>query len=137
LAAILEDLDLAIDPQATEHTTDEYIGPYRLIRPIGRGGMGQVYLAMRDDQSFKRYVALKVIRKGLDTEDILRRFRIERQILASLAHPNIARLLDGGATDDGVSYFVMKYTRTRSTSQGNAPVHAKKAVFSTSDTHVI
>ncbi len=108
-AAMLEDLDLATDPHASEHPAGEHIGPYRLIRPIGRGGMGQVYLAMRDDQSFKRYVALKVIRRGLDTEDILHRFRIERQILASLAHPNIARLLDGGATDDGLSYFVMEY----------------------------
>ncbi|MBT4603042.1 MAG: protein kinase, partial [Bacteroidetes Order II. Incertae sedis bacterium] len=77
------------------------VGPYRLVRKLGRGGMGQVYLAVRDDEAFKRYVAVKVIRKGMDTEDILKRFRVERQILASLTHPNIARLLDGGATEDG------------------------------------
>ncbi len=87
----------------------QHVGPYRLLRPIGRGGMGQVFLAVRDDEAFKQYVAVKVIRRGLDTEDILHRFRTERQILASLNHPNIARLLDGGATDDGLSYFVMEY----------------------------
>ncbi|NNE69531.1 MAG: serine/threonine protein kinase [Rhodothermales bacterium] len=86
-----------------------HVGPYKLIRPIGRGGMGQVYLAMRDDASYTRYVAVKVIRRGMDTDEILKRFRMERRILASLAHPNIARLLDGGATEDGLSYFVMEY----------------------------
>lgn len=86
-----------------------HVGPYRLIRPIGRGGMGQVYLAMRDDASYTRYVAVKVIRRGMDTDEILKRFQMERRILASLAHPNIARLLDGGATEDGLSYFVMEY----------------------------
>ncbi|MBO6574202.1 MAG: serine/threonine protein kinase [Rhodothermales bacterium] len=86
-----------------------HVGPYRLKRPIGRGGMGQVYLAVRDDESYTRYVAVKVIRRGMDTDEILNRFRQERRILASLAHPNIARLLDGGATEDGLSYFVMEY----------------------------
>ncbi|MFT5145111.1 MAG: serine/threonine protein kinase, partial [Thalassolituus oleivorans] len=89
--------------------TGTHVGPYRLIRPIGHGGMGQVYLAMRDDKSYTRYVAVKVIKRGMDTEEILNRFRMERRILASLAHPNIARLLDGGATQDGLSYFVMEF----------------------------
>lgn len=91
--------------------TDEIktVGPYRLIRQLGRGGMGQVFLAVRDDEAFKRYVAIKIIRRGMDTQDILIRFRVERQILASLTHPNIAHLLDGGATDEGLSYFVMEY----------------------------
>ncbi len=107
IAALLHDLPSAPGPLGGSERA--YVGRYRIIRPIGRGGMAQVYLARRDDETFKRYVALKVIRRGMDTEDILRRFRTERQILASLNHPNIARLLDGGATDDGISYFVMEY----------------------------
>jgi tetratricopeptide (TPR) repeat protein/tRNA A-37 threonylcarbamoyl transferase component Bud32 len=85
------------------------IGPYRVIRQIGRGGMGSVYLAARADDAFQKLVAIKIIRRGLDTEDIIQRFRNERQILATLDHPNIARLLDGGATEDGLPYFVMEY----------------------------
>jgi eukaryotic-like serine/threonine-protein kinase len=85
------------------------IGPYRVIREIGRGGMGAVYLASRADQAFEKLVAIKLIKRGLDTEDVLRRFRSERQILASLDHPNITRLLDGGTTEDGLPYFVMEY----------------------------
>jgi serine/threonine protein kinase len=85
------------------------IGSYQLIREIGRGGMGTVYLARRADEQYEKLVALKVVRRGMDTEDIVRRFRNERQILASLDHPNIARLLDGGMTDDGLPYLVMEY----------------------------
>ena len=86
----------------------ERIGNYRVLREIGRGGMGAVYLAERDDEIRKR-VALKVIRRGMDSDDIIRRFRNERQILAALEHPNIARLLDGGTTEGGLPYFVMEY----------------------------
>jgi serine/threonine protein kinase len=85
------------------------IGAYRVLREIGRGGMGTVYLAARADDAFQKQVAIKVIRRGLDTDDISQRFRSERQILAMLDHPNIARLLDGGTTDDGLPYFVMEY----------------------------
>src|SRR5215831_8276663 len=85
------------------------LGPYQVIREIGRGGMGAVYLAARADDHYKKRVAIKVIKRGMDTEDILRRFRNERQILASLDHPNIARLLDGGTTAEGLPYFVMEY----------------------------
>lgn len=85
------------------------VGPYLLVRELGRGGMGVVYLATRSDESFQQRVAIKLIRRGLDTEDILRRFLSERQILASLNHPNIAQLFDGGTTDDGRPYFVMEY----------------------------
>ena len=88
---------------------EQRIGPYRLLRRLGRGGMGTVYLAQRDDGQFHKQVALKLIRRGLDTDDILSRFRYERQILASLDHPHIARLYDGGMTDDGRPYFVMEY----------------------------
>ncbi|HUE80506.1 MAG TPA: hypothetical protein VMM84_00240 [Pyrinomonadaceae bacterium] len=77
------------------------IGAYKLLREIGRERMGIVYLAQRDDAQFQKLVAIKIVRRGMDTEDILRRFRNERQILASLEHPNIGSLLDGGTTLDG------------------------------------
>jgi serine/threonine protein kinase len=85
------------------------IGHYKLIECIGTGGMGAIYLAERADQQFQMQVAIKLIKRGMDTDSILRRFHHERQILASLEHPNIARLLDGGTTEDGVPYFVMEY----------------------------
>ncbi|MBM3752506.1 MAG: hypothetical protein FJW38_00815 [Acidobacteria bacterium] len=85
------------------------IGPYALQRPIGSGGMGRVYLAVRADKSYDKQVAIKVIRKGMETDRILQRFRRERQIMASLDHAHIARMLDGGATADGRPYFVMEF----------------------------
>ena len=85
------------------------LGAYRIEREIGRGGMGAVYAAVRADNAFSRRVAVKVIKRGMDTDYILRRFRHERQILAALDHPNITRLLDGGATETGQPYFVMEY----------------------------
>ncbi|MGE0463933.1 MAG: tetratricopeptide repeat protein [Vicinamibacterales bacterium] len=85
------------------------IGPYHVIRELGRGGMGTVYLAERAGDGFTQHVALKVLRRGMDTDDVLRRFVTERRILASLSHPNIARLYDGGATDDGRPYLVMEF----------------------------
>ncbi|MEY2509449.1 MAG: eukaryotic-like serine/threonine-protein kinase [Verrucomicrobiota bacterium] len=87
------------------------IGQYKLIKCIGTGGMGAVYLAERADQQFQMQVAIKLIKRGMDTDSVLRRFQHERQILASLEHPNIARLLDGGTTDDGLPYFVMEYIK--------------------------
>ena len=85
------------------------IGHYRLLEEVGRGGMGVVYLAERADGQFTKRVALKLVKRGMDSEEILRRFRYERQILAALDHPNIARLLDGGVSDDGRPYLVMEY----------------------------
>jgi serine/threonine-protein kinase len=85
------------------------IGPWRVLRAIGRGGMGQVYLAERDTVDFRQTVAIKVIRRGLDTDDLIARFRNERRILARLDHPNIARLIDVGATEQGRPYFVMEH----------------------------
>ena len=85
------------------------LGVYLLTKELGRGGMGAVYLAERADGEFRQRVALKVIKRGMDTDFIVRRFRNERQILASLDHPNIARLLDGGTTSDGLPFFVMEY----------------------------
>src|SRR5207253_9314415 len=85
------------------------IGAYAIIKELGRGGMGAVYLAERADGQFEKCVAIKVLKRGTDTEEVLRRFRIERQILAELEHPNITRLLDAGTTPDGLPYFVMEF----------------------------
>jgi eukaryotic-like serine/threonine-protein kinase len=85
------------------------IGAYRLVREVGRGGMSIVYLAERDDGQFQQTVAVKVIRRGLDAPDLVRRFCAERQILASLHHPHIARLLDGGTTEDGLPFLAMEH----------------------------
>ncbi len=89
----------------------ESVGPYRLVEEIGRGGMAVVYLAQRADGAFTQEVALKAVKRGIDTDDVLTRFRQERQILASLTHPNIARLLDGGVTADGRPYLAMELVR--------------------------
>ena len=85
------------------------IGAYVIVRELGRGGMGTVFLAERADGQFEKQVAIKILNRGADTAEILRRFRAERQILAKLDHPNIARLLDAGTTDDGLPYFIMDY----------------------------
>jgi serine/threonine protein kinase len=101
-----------LDPDTLHDATPmagRRVGPYRLVREIGRGGMGAVYLAEREDDAYRKRVAVKLVKRGMDTELVLRRFRDERQILASLDHPNIARLLDGGTTDDGLPYFVMEH----------------------------
>jgi eukaryotic-like serine/threonine-protein kinase len=87
----------------------ERMGAYAVVKELGRGGMGAVYLAERADGQFEKRVAIKVLKRGTDTDEVLRRFRIERQILARLDHPNIARLLDAGTTDDGLPYFIMDY----------------------------
>jgi serine/threonine protein kinase len=84
-------------------------GPYRIVREIGRGGMGAVYLAERDDEHYHGQVAIKLIKPGLGGDVIRRRFRNEMQILAELNHPNIARLFDAGTTADGLPYLVMEY----------------------------
>ena len=84
------------------------VGPYRLVREIGRGGMGSVWLAERSDDQFQKQVAVKLLSAGLPVSEALRRFRDERRILASLEHPHIARLLDAGRTDDGLHYIVME-----------------------------
>src|ERR1700674_3904140 len=103
-----EGIKLLEENEDRSHTGQD-IGPYRVIRKIGQGGMGAVYLAARADQAFQKQVAIKLIKRGQDSEDVVRRFRSERQILASLDHPNITRLLDGGTTEDGLPYFVMEY----------------------------
>jgi len=85
------------------------LGPYRLIAELGRGGMGAVFLAERADAQYEKRVAIKLVKPGMDTDAVLGQFRRERQILASLEHPHIARFLDGGTTTEGRPYFVMEY----------------------------
>jgi serine/threonine protein kinase/tetratricopeptide (TPR) repeat protein len=96
-------------PNDDESMVGRHVGPYRIEREIGRGGMGTVYEAWRADGEFQHRVAIKLIRSGLDTNFVFRRFRNERQILAALDHPNIGRLLGGGTTEDDSPYFVMEY----------------------------
>ena len=85
------------------------IGVYRLMRELGRGGMGVVYLAVRDDGAFRKNVALKLLLRDCVNAEFISRFKQERQVLAALDHPNIARILDGGDTQDGMPYYVMEY----------------------------
>jgi serine/threonine protein kinase/tetratricopeptide (TPR) repeat protein len=85
------------------------IGAYKVERQIGSGGMASVYLACRADEEYQKQVAVKILRPELDSGELLRRFRIERQTLATLDHPNIVKLLDGGSTEDGLPFIVMDY----------------------------
>jgi len=102
-----------ISGQSADRDADDepgtQIGPYRVLRELGRGGMGAVVLAERADGQFTQRVALKLIKRGMDSDEIHARFLAERQILARLHHPNIARLLDGGVAADGRQYFAMEY----------------------------
>lgn len=93
---------------SSDSTRPQLIGHYRIVRELGRGGMGAVYLAERADE-YQKQVAIKLIKRGMDTDSVLRHFRNERQILAGFDHPNIARMFDGGTTEDGLPYFVMEY----------------------------
>lgn len=99
----------AVTNEPADEMLGQRIGVYRLTRLIGRGGMGAVYEALRDDQQFDQRVALKLIKRGMDSEFVRERFLRERQILAGLDHPHIARLLDGGSTADGLPYFAMEF----------------------------
>jgi len=106
--SFLEEPALAqLDVDEAEPNIGRRLGPYVIDDAIGRGGMGTVYVAHRVDEEFERRVAIKMIRRGMDSDLVVRRFRHERQILASLNHPNIASLFDGGTTPDGLPYFVM------------------------------
>ena len=97
----------------SEDVTGARLGPWRVLQEIGRGGMGAVYLAARDDDEFQKRVAIKVVKGGMDTAEVLDRFRRERQILAHLDHPYIARLIDGGSTSHGRPFLVMEYVEGR------------------------
>src|SRR5690606_21953090 len=101
----------------------------------GRGGRGAVYLAERADEQFEKRVALKLVKRGMDTDDVLQRFRYARQILAALEHPNIGRLYDGGAAEDGRPYLVLEYiqgeTVTEYCDQRRLSVDARLRIFET------
>ena len=99
----------ALADHEPELPADKIIGQWRLVELLGRGGMGSVYLAERADEQFEMRAALKILPFGLNSSEARSRFLLERQILARLVHDNIARLLDGGVTDDGTPYFVMDY----------------------------
>lgn len=100
---------MACEDDATSYLrADTRIGPYRLVRELGRGGMGSVWLAARDDGQFNQQVALKLIRLGMDSEHVQRQFRRERTLLARLQHPNIAQLIDGGIDERGRPWFAME-----------------------------
>lgn len=110
---MLDNMDLE-DLGVPAHVSTAYpegteVGPYRLLSLIGEGGMGVVYKAERADGLFDQKVALKFVKRGMDTAQIVRRFQAERQILARLQHDNIARLFDGGVSDDGLPYFAMEF----------------------------
>ncbi|HET9484946.1 MAG TPA: serine/threonine-protein kinase [Xanthomonadales bacterium] len=101
-----------VDARAPAEALDrsgETIDEYRLLQRAGRGGMGEVYLAERSREGFTQRVAVKLLRRGVDTEDVIRRFAQERRILAQLEHPGIARLIDGGVAPGGAPYLVMEY----------------------------
>jgi eukaryotic-like serine/threonine-protein kinase len=109
LADALAGSDGAEGTQIVRYRVGDRVGSYRLIQRIGQGGMGDVYSADRADNLFRRRVALKLVRTRLDGRDLTVRFDAERRILASLNHPNIARMVDGGVTGHGVPYVVMEY----------------------------
>jgi eukaryotic-like serine/threonine-protein kinase len=111
--AIVRDNRFGHDALALDGRREVRVGPYLLVREIGRGGMGAVYLGMRADAAFEKRVAIKILKRGMDSDAIEARFRTERQILASLSHPNIAGLLDGGTTADGLPFFAMEYVEGR------------------------
>ena len=112
-----DSLYVSLKDQATgafdERPRRETIGKYRVVRELGQGGMGTVYLATRADDEYQKEVAIKLVPAVVDRDELMRRFRAERQIMASLEHPNIARLLDGDTTTDGIPYVVMEYVRGR------------------------
>jgi eukaryotic-like serine/threonine-protein kinase len=132
--ALVSELGLGeSEPEAADEMVGRKIGAYRIIRELGRGGMGTVYLAERADGQFEHQVAIKLLHRGLEADDLLRRFLAERQILASLNHPNIARLLDGGATPDGRPFLVMEHVEGRSITeycdQHRLPIDARLELF--------
>ncbi len=101
--------EVAVEMLVGTPLVGQRIGPYDLVRELGRGGMGAVYLGVRADDQFEQRTAVKLLHRGILDDELLRRFHQERQILASLEHPHIARLLDGGMTGDGLHYFIMEY----------------------------
>ncbi|WP_395681330.1 protein kinase domain-containing protein [Dokdonella sp.] len=108
-ASLAEHIAIQDALESAQGQPGSLIGPFRLLRQIGRGGMGAVWLAERADGAFVQHVAVKLIRSGWDADDVIARFRAERQILAGLQHPNIAHLIDGGVTPDGKPWLALEY----------------------------
>jgi len=106
--ALVESGDAPPHAGAISRVVGRMVSHYRVVERLGYGGMGEVYRAVRADDQYQKLVALKLVRADFDTQFILERFKNERQILAGLEHPNIARLIDGGTTEDGLPYFVME-----------------------------
>jgi eukaryotic-like serine/threonine-protein kinase len=109
LAPLAPELEAALRDDALPLPGGGWIGDYELLEEIGRGGMATIYLATREKDGVRQRIALKLVRRGIDTDDVLRRFRAERRILASLEHPNIARFYEAGSSADGRPYLVMEY----------------------------
>jgi eukaryotic-like serine/threonine-protein kinase len=104
-----DNIDAAESAADARAVVGQRIGPYRAVRRLGEGGMGEVVLAERADEQFSHRVAVKLVRRGVTSRQVQGRLKLERQILATLDHPNIAKLLDGGTTAEGVPYIVMEY----------------------------
>src|SRR5512138_3613861 len=119
-------------PQDNAEVVGQTIGRYKLLQPIGEGGCGVVYVAEQEEPVHRR-VALKVIKLGMDTKEVVARFEAERQALALMDHPNIAKVLDGGATETGRPYFVMELVRgvriTEYCDQNNLPTEQRLGLF--------
>ncbi len=131
-AAGLAEAHEAQDAQeAHEGRQGQRLGPWRIRSLLGRGGMGDVWLATRDDGSFEGEAAIKLLRRGLDSRQVLARFALERQVLARLNHPHIARLLDAGTTEDGLPYFVMERVQGRPIHEAAValPLEGRLALF--------
>ena len=109
------------------------VGPYLLVRELDSGGMGVVYLAVRSDDHYFQIVAIKMIRKGLESAELVQRFRVERQILATLNHPNIGAILDGGETKDGRPFIVMEFVEgqpiTLASESSGLPIRQRIELF--------
>ena len=122
-----------IPPPSSANASAHFIGPYRIVKKLGQGGMGIVFLAVRDDGAFRKNVALKLLLRDKVTPEFIQRFKAERQVLAALDHPNIARILDGGDTPDGMPYYVMEYvegvTVDAYCAQQKLPVNSRIGIF--------
>ncbi len=108
---------LAREPEPAD--TGTHVGPYLLVRELASGGMGTVHLAVRSDDQYFQIVAVKMVRKGISTPELVQRFRAERQILATLTHPNVGTILDGGVTADGRPFMVMEFVEGQSITQAS------------------
>jgi serine/threonine protein kinase len=119
--------------ESAETHIGKEIGSYKILNEIGHGGMGIVFEAVRQKDDFSQTVALKLLKKGMDSDAMLRRFSHERQILASLEHPNIARLIDGGRSDDGTPFFAMEFVKGQPIdefcNEQNLSIHQRLRLF--------